>query len=163
MFASFDPADVSIVPEFAMLPTVSTSNIALSGPNVTRAMLKRLTGVAAPSATTAPVASAVNFNVLTFIGDLCQPWMRSTSVRGRYGRKAMSNYANRLDRLEDIIRPSTEKLHILYVIIDPLAPDSALSAIALGDDESRTCFTRGPGEGKAALCERARVPMGWGR
>ena len=57
--------------------------------------------------------------------------------------------------------PATEKLHILRVIIDPLAPDSALSAIAVGDDGSRTCFTSDLGESKDALCKRVSAAMGW--
>jgi hypothetical protein len=73
----------------------------------------------------------------------------------------MSSYAGRLDRLEDVLRPATEKLHILRVIIDPLAPDSALSAIAVGDDGSRTCFTSDLGESKDALCKRVSAAMGW--
>jgi hypothetical protein len=72
----------------------------------------------------------------------------------------MSNYANRLGRLEDAIRPAVEPIHILRVIIDPFAPDSALSAIALCGDGSRRYFTREPGESKDALCERARRAMG---
>jgi hypothetical protein len=73
----------------------------------------------------------------------------------------MNTYENRVQRLELAIRPAMEPLHILRVIVDPLAPDSALCALAVGDDGSRTCFTREPGETKDGLCERARLAMGW--
>jgi hypothetical protein len=57
----------------------------------------------------------------------------------------MSNYANRLDRLEDAIRPTAEPIHILRIIIDPAAPgDGVLEVLARGGDGSRRHFTREP-------------------
>ena len=74
----------------------------------------------------------------------------------------MSNYANRLERLESAILPTTDPIHILHVILDPLIPgDMVLSAIAVGEDGSHTYFTREPGESKDTLCQRARLAMGW--
>lgn len=74
----------------------------------------------------------------------------------------MSNYANRLDRLEDAIRPAAEPVHILRVIVDPNAPgDRVVSVIARGDNGALTHFARESGESWDALCERARRSMGW--
>ena len=74
----------------------------------------------------------------------------------------MSNYANRIDRLEDAIRPTAESVHILHLIVDPNAPgDRVIEAIAVGDDRSLTTFTRQSGESKDALCRRACRSMGW--
>ena len=74
----------------------------------------------------------------------------------------MSNYANRLDRLEATTRPMAEPIYILRVIIDPNAPgDMAVSVVARGSDGSLTPFTRAPGESKDDLCQRARRAMRW--
>ncbi len=74
----------------------------------------------------------------------------------------MSNYANRLDRLEDAIRPAAEPIHILRVIIDPAASgDQVVKVLARGENGSLTTFARELDESKDALCKRARVAMGW--
>ena len=74
----------------------------------------------------------------------------------------MSNYVNRLDRLEDAIRPAAEPIRVLRVIIDAAASgDQVVEVLARGENGSLTHFAREPGESKDALCERARLAMGW--
>ena len=74
----------------------------------------------------------------------------------------MHNHETRLNRLEEAIRSAPEPLHILRVIIDPTAPgDTVVAAIARGENREHVRFTREPGESKDALCERARLAMGW--
>jgi len=74
----------------------------------------------------------------------------------------MNAYENRVQRLEATIRPAAEPIHILRVIIDPTAPgDQVLEVLARGENGSLAAFVREVGESKEALCERARLEMGW--
>ena len=71
------------------------------------------------------------------------------------------NYANRLNKLEQVISPPSEKMHILRLIIAPSAAGDVVTEVIARSRDGDRRFMRELGETKDALRARAERAMGW--